>query len=342
MGETLTFANERRAYALTDRATWVSMQARLRDLRQIFGGASSPANPDRDLRNQYGVIPLNPARHASVNGPLATRFAAWLLAKPTQQRIAAFGRDRLGQSLFFPDSDDYKSTTEVRVVVGPASGTFTLEDLRAVAKATLPGHEVVGVKKGLLGKYTWSGASLKDLLLIVDPGLAAPARSGSTIDVVSSDGWTATLTWDELFGHVSVGEGLYRAKGCNECHGLRAEGTHPEGKRPAPKLTGESFPVAETTAMIRTGAGQHAGISAYTSNRLSDTDLATILGWLARPARTGAKGVFVVPPARQAVVLAFERDGRQMTGREGLIQLVVGPDEFASRYSHWVAEIRVR
>jgi tungstate transport system substrate-binding protein len=342
MGETLTFANEKQAYVLTDRATWLSMQERLTSLRLLVGGASTADNPDRDLRNQYGVIPLNPARHASVNGTLATRFAAWLLAKPTQQRIAAFGRDRLGQSLFFPDSDDYKSTDQIRVVTGNQTRTFTLDDLRKAKRATLTDVEYVGVKKGALGKYRWTGASLKDLLLIVDPGLAAPARSGSTIDVVSSDGWTATLTWDELFGHVSVGEGLYRAKGCNECHGLRAEGTHPEGKRPAPKLAGESFPVAETTAMIRAGAGQHTGISAYTSDRLSDTDLATILGWLARPARTGAKDVFVVPLARQAVVLAFERDGRQMTGREGLIQLVVGPDEYASRYSHWVAEIRVR
>jgi len=41
-------------------------------------------------------------------------------------------------------------------------------------------------------------------------------------------------------------------------------------------------------------------------------------------------------------VLAYERDGKPMTGREGLIQLVVGADEFASRYSHWVSEVRVR
>jgi hypothetical protein len=31
-----------------------------------------------------------------------------------------------------------------------------------------------------------------------------------------------------------------------------------------------------------------------------------------------------------------------MTGRDGLIQMVVGFDEFASRYSHWVSEVRVR
>ena len=71
-------------------------------------------------------------------------------------------------------------------------------------------------------------------------------------------------------------------------------------------------------------------------------ELASILGWLARPDRTGGADRFVVPEARREVVLAYERDGKPMTGREGLIQLVVGADEFASRYSHWVSEVRVR
>jgi hypothetical protein len=94
--------------------------------------------------------------------------------------------------------------------------------------------------------------------------------------------------------------------------------------------------------MIRNGTGQHEGISAYTADRLSDGELSTILGWLARPGRGGKLDPFVVPEARRAVLLAYERDGRPMTGREGLIQLIVGADEFASRYSHWVSEVRVR
>jgi cytochrome c553 len=150
------------------------------------------------------------------------------------------------------------------------------------------------------------------------------------------------MTWQELFGQVNRGEGLYLAKGCNECHGLRAEGTSPKGKRPAPKLIGQAFPVAETTSMIRTGTGQHEGITAYTAARLPDAELTAILGWLAKPARTGNADLFVVPEARRAVLLAYERDGKPMTGREGLVQLVVGADEFASRYSHWVSEVRVR
>ena len=118
MGETLTFANERRAYALTDRATWTSMKARLPNLRQVFGGASAEVNPDRDLRNQYAVIVIDEARHNGVNTALALRFADWLLSKPTQQRIGAFGRDAAGHPLFYPNSDEPRATDQVRIVIG--------------------------------------------------------------------------------------------------------------------------------------------------------------------------------------------------------------------------------
>lgn len=342
MGETLAFAHEKPAYVLSDRATWTSMQRRLPNLRRLFGGASAAENPDRDLRNQYGVIVIDGARHAGANTTLALRFADWLVSKPTQARIGAFGRDAAGHSLFYPDSDEFKATDAVRVVVGGRSRTFTMADLRRAGGAVLDGVEYIGVKKGALGRYRWTGASLTSLLLEVDPGLKSASRSASTIEVVSSDGWVAGFTWHELFGTVGRGEGLYRAKGCNECHGLWAEGTSPAGKRPAPKLLGESFPVAETTSMIRTATNQHEGITAYTAARLSNDELAAILGWLARPNRTGAGDLFVVPPERRIVLLAYERDGKPMAGREGLVQMVVGFDEFGARYSHWVSEIRVR
>jgi tungstate transport system substrate-binding protein len=341
MGETLGFANERQAYTLSDRGTWLSAQGKMPGLRLLFGGASIAENPDRDLRNQYGVIVVSQQKHATVNAALAGRFADWLLSKTTQQRIGAFGRDTAGQSLFYPDSDAFKSTDSIRVTIGTASKTFSLADLRGMPKATLSGVEYIGVKKGKLGTFTWTGVSLKALLVAVDPGLSAPGRSGSTIEVVSSDGWVATLAWNELFGRVTRGEGLYRAKGCNECHGLYAEGTSPAGKRPAPPLANRPFDESATVAMIHAGTQQHAGISAYTPDRISDTDLRAILAWFANP-KADAVTTFIVPPARQVAVLAFDRDGRPMGGREGLIQLVVGPDEFASRYSHWVSEIRVR
>jgi tungstate transport system substrate-binding protein len=104
MGETLTFAAERQAYTLSDRATWLAMRGKLDGLRLLFGGETLGANPDRDLRNDYGVLAISPAKHPSVQASLATRFVEWLLSKPTQDRIGAFGVDRVGQPLFYPNA----------------------------------------------------------------------------------------------------------------------------------------------------------------------------------------------------------------------------------------------
>ena len=123
MGETLGFANERRAYALSDRATWLAMQGRVTDLRLLVGGATIRENPDRDLRNQYSVIVVSQTRHTTVSGALATRFADWLLSKATQQRIGAFGREQAGQPLFYPDSDEWKATRQISVKVGGKAAT---------------------------------------------------------------------------------------------------------------------------------------------------------------------------------------------------------------------------
>jgi len=344
MGETLTFANERGAYALADRATWLSMRARLGSLRLLLGGATLADNPDRDLRNDYGVMAVSSAKQPAMNAPLAAQFVEWLLSKPTQDRIGAFGIDRFGQRLFYPNSEEGKATRELRIQIGPVMRTLTLNDLKALRKVALADHEVVGVKRGSLGRITWAGASLADALMAVDRTIADPRHTGARVLITSSDGWTASMKWVELFGDVSAGERLYLAKGCNECHGADGEGSAPAGQRPAPMLANRAFDASATAALVRDKA-RHAGIYAYTPASLSDPDLAAMLAWLARPAaapvRTGRNPASASDPTR-VTLLAYERDGKPMAGRDGLIQLVVGSDEFASRYSHWVASITVR
>lgn len=104
MGETLQFANEQRAYTLTDRGTYLAMRDKLPELTIVLGGATIRENSDTRLRNPYGVIPVNPARHAGVNAELAENFAAWITSAETQQRIGRFGQDRFGQPLFYPQT----------------------------------------------------------------------------------------------------------------------------------------------------------------------------------------------------------------------------------------------
>jgi len=109
MGETLTLSNEKRAYALTDRATWLSQKSRLSDLTVLVGGNRIEENADQaNLFNPYGVIPVNPARHPQVNADLGEKFAQWIASLETQQLIASYGVDKYGQSLFRPSAEAWK------------------------------------------------------------------------------------------------------------------------------------------------------------------------------------------------------------------------------------------
>lgn len=104
MGETLLFANEKGAYTLTDRATWLAMASKLPALALLVGGAAIDQNQDKALLNPYGVIPVNPAKHPRVNAELAAAFADWLTAPATQQLIGDYGKEQFGQSLFYPNA----------------------------------------------------------------------------------------------------------------------------------------------------------------------------------------------------------------------------------------------
>lgn len=102
MGDTLIFANEKQAYTLTDRATFLSMQDRLPNLRLLLGGATPAENPDPTLRNVYSLILVNPARYPHVQAEAAQALAEYLTSPETREAIARFGRERYGQPLFHP------------------------------------------------------------------------------------------------------------------------------------------------------------------------------------------------------------------------------------------------
>ena len=96
MGATLNVADQKRGYALTDRATYLSLRKRL-DLAIVFEG-------DRALLNIYHVYVVNPAKHQRVNVAAARAFARFLVAPATQRAIGEFKRHEYGQSLFVPDA----------------------------------------------------------------------------------------------------------------------------------------------------------------------------------------------------------------------------------------------
>lgn len=96
MGATLNIADQKRAYTLTDRGTFLALRERL-DLVTLFDG-------DPSLRNIYHVHAVNPARHPAVQYAGARAFIDFLVSAPIQRAIAAFERDEYGESLFFPDA----------------------------------------------------------------------------------------------------------------------------------------------------------------------------------------------------------------------------------------------
>jgi tungstate transport system substrate-binding protein len=94
MAQVLRVTSEKRAYALTDRGTFLAQRRGL-DLAVLLEG-------DPLLVNQYSVILVSPAKHAHVRQDSARLFADFLLAAETQKVIADFGKDRFGEPLFFP------------------------------------------------------------------------------------------------------------------------------------------------------------------------------------------------------------------------------------------------
>lgn len=108
MGDTLLFANETGAYTLTDRGTFLSMQANLPNLIIVVGGATIAENGDPALLNPYGVIPVNPDK-GNINDKLAQEFAEWLTSLEIQEKIGEYGREQYGQPLFYPDSEAWRN-----------------------------------------------------------------------------------------------------------------------------------------------------------------------------------------------------------------------------------------
>jgi tungstate transport system substrate-binding protein len=94
MGATLGIANERNAYTITDRATYLAFQKRV-TLPILLEG-------DKPLLNIYSVMEVNPANGPRVNAKGGKAFAQFMLSPDTQSVIKTFGVERYGQPLFVP------------------------------------------------------------------------------------------------------------------------------------------------------------------------------------------------------------------------------------------------
>ena len=98
MGKTIMVADEKLAYTLADRGTYIKYKFG-RDvpveLDVLCGGDPLLANP-------YGIISINPQKHPHVKYKLAEEFAQWLVADRGQAVIADYRL--LDKQLFYPDA----------------------------------------------------------------------------------------------------------------------------------------------------------------------------------------------------------------------------------------------
>jgi tungstate transport system substrate-binding protein len=92
----MQIADQRRAYALTDRGTFLTMRENL-DLEILAEG-------DPGLLNYYHVIVVNPERHSDVNVEAARAWAAFVTGERAQKIIEEFGVEEFGEPIFFPDA----------------------------------------------------------------------------------------------------------------------------------------------------------------------------------------------------------------------------------------------
>jgi tungstate transport system substrate-binding protein len=100
MGATLGIANERNAYTITDRGTYLALRNGVSPLRNRV---SLPIliEGDKALLNIYSVMEVNPAKGPRVNSAGGKAFADFMVAPKTQNVIRDFGK-KFGQSLFIP------------------------------------------------------------------------------------------------------------------------------------------------------------------------------------------------------------------------------------------------
>lgn len=94
MGAVLTMANDKQAYTMADRGTYLAYSEKI-DSQILFEG-------DPMLYNPYGIMAVNPATFPHVRYPMAMALIGWVTSPEGQKIIKEFGVEQFGQPLFYP------------------------------------------------------------------------------------------------------------------------------------------------------------------------------------------------------------------------------------------------
>lgn len=97
MGKALTYADEKRAYILSDRGTYLKYKY----------GSNTPIDldilcqGDDHLMNPYGIIPINPEKYSHAQYDMVMEFVNWIISEKGKSLIANYKLH--GKQLFYPD-----------------------------------------------------------------------------------------------------------------------------------------------------------------------------------------------------------------------------------------------
>jgi len=97
MEAVLRIANEKQAYCLTDRGTYLAHQKEY-ELSIVTEG-------DKEMFNPYHIMLVSPSKYSFVNNSLARKFSDFMTSERGQKMIAEYGVDKYGQPLFYPAAE---------------------------------------------------------------------------------------------------------------------------------------------------------------------------------------------------------------------------------------------
>jgi tungstate transport system substrate-binding protein len=100
---TLLYTDERHAYTVIDRATYLTLKGKTKLVVLV--------EKDIALLNYITLIPVNPKKFPRANYEDTMVFVKWLTSPLHGQKIIRdFGKDKYGSPLFFPNSKEWRSS----------------------------------------------------------------------------------------------------------------------------------------------------------------------------------------------------------------------------------------
>jgi hypothetical protein len=114
---------------------------------------------------------------------------------PGQELIKSFGVEQYGQTLFYPDSTEWKATRSLDIILPSGKAvTYRLNDVRRFPMTTV---KIYPQNNQSLTPVLYGGVQLIDILKVISPDLTAARHL--TVVATATDGSHVTLDYDDIY-----------------------------------------------------------------------------------------------------------------------------------------------